>query len=292
MQPLYFLPPVLYTLFLWWFVTGLVIGVYGRSPRVRHLFFGAITAVMLLAMGGLFLTRGQAQPEGVYVALTCGVLLWGWQVASYYLGYVTGPHSEAHLQRALPALRRSRPRWPLRFWHALQASLYHELFAIGFIFLLSGLTWNAPNKWGLWIFIALWLMHCLAKINVFLGVRNFRMDFLPVHLHYLDRLISKRANNPLLPVTIMGASVVSLLLYYQAIIPGTTPTQSVGFLAVGTMLALGVFEHLLLVIPMSAILWGWGLKPLPQPQVNQLEPDSPIKQPAPLRAMSEQLGEG
>lgn len=290
MQPLTFFSPVLYTLFLWWFVTGLVIGVYGRLPRVRHLFFAGATGVMLLAVGGAILSRNQAGLSDVYLALTCGILLWGWQVAGYYLGYITGPHSEADLHRALPTLNRTRSRWPLRFWHALQASLYHELVAIGFIFLLAGFTWNAPNKWGLWVFLALWVMHSLAKISVFLGVRNFRMEFLPAHLHYLDHLISKRTTNPLLPVTIVVASVISLLLFYQGAAPETTAAHSVGFLAIGTMLALGAFEHLLLILPVSSILWGWGVKPLPQ--VDQPDGEQTLKAHAPLRAVPERLGEG
>lgn len=290
MQPFSLLLPVLYTLFLWWFVTGLVIVTYNRPIRVQHLFFGGATLLMLLALGGLFLSRHQTEPVGVYVALTCGIILWGWHVAGYYLGYITGPHNEQDLRQALPAIHGDQNNSFLRFRHALQASLFHELLIVGFVIVISSLTWNGPNKWGLWVFVTLWVMHSLAKINVFLGVRNFRIEFLPAHLHYLDRLLSKRTNNPLLPVTVVVASLTALLLFYRGIMPDTPPAQTVGLVAIGTMIALGVFEHLLLVLPIRAILWGWGVRPLPQ--VDPPETLTKRKQRATLQAIPEQAGEG
>lgn len=290
MQPFIFLPPVLYTLFLWWFVTGLIIVVYNRSPRLKHLFFAGATLVMLLAVAGLFLSRQQTGSIGVYVALTCGILLWGWHVAGYYLGYITGPHSAEDLREALTVVKNGQNDLFFRFRHALQASLYHEVLIVGFIIFIIGLTWNAPNQWGLWIFVALWVMHSLAKINVFLGVRNFRIEFLPTHLHYLDRLLSRRPSNPLLLITVAATSVAALLLFYRGVMPGTSPADTVGFVAVGTMIALGVFEHLLLVLPIRAILWGWGIRDLPQD--DHQETVTPPKQRAALQAVPEQVGEG
>ncbi len=291
MQPLGVLFSVVYALFLWWFLTGLIIVVYTRSLYVRHTFFGAISVVMVLALAGLFLTRQQTEPTAVYVALTCGILIWGWQVTGYYLGYITGPHSEEDLRQALPDLTDLQGRWFLRFRHAVQASLFHELVIIGFVVLMAGLTWNAPNRWGLWIFLALWLMHSLAKINVFLGVRNFHIDFLPAHLHYLGNLLSKRTSNPLLPATVIVASVIALVCVYQGIMPGATPAKTAGCLFVGTMLGLGVVEHLLLVLPMPAVLWGWSAKRLPQMDHTTQTDVKPKRHPT-LRATAKQVVEG
>lgn len=273
MQSLAFLTAVFYALFLWWFVTGLIVVVYGRSRRVTNLYFVCATVVMLLAVGGVILTRQQPQQAGVYLALTCGILIWAWQVTAYYLGYVTGPHSEKELREAFSAINGDQVGLFFRFRHALQASLFHELLIIGFIVLLVGITWNAANRWGLWIFLALWVMHSLAKLNVFLGVRNFRVEFLPAHLHYLDSILSKRANNPLLPFTVVIGLVISLVFFYQGIMPGAIPAQTTGFVVTGTMIALGVIEHLLLVLPIPAILWGWGIRLLPQPGLGPLTPE-------------------
>lgn len=94
MQPFY--QPVLFALFVWWFVTGLVFVAYGRSPRITHLYFLAATVVMLLAVAGFIYALEVVTPVGVYLSLTCGIFIWGWQVASYYLGYITGPEQSAH----------------------------------------------------------------------------------------------------------------------------------------------------------------------------------------------------
>lgn len=270
MQSLAFLTAVLYALFLWWFVTGLIVVVYGRSRWVVNLYFVCATIIMVLALAGLVLTRQQTQPAAVYLALTCGILIWAWQVTAYYLGYVTGPRHIKEFLELLPAMNNSQMGLFFRFRHALQASLFHELLIVGFVVLLAGILWNAANKWGLWIFLALWVMHSLAKLNVFFGVRNFRIEFLPAHLHYLDVVLSKQKNNLLLLLTIVVGLASSLVFFYQGIIPGVMPGQAIGFLVVGTMIALGVIEHLLLVLPLPAILWGWGIRLLPQPKLQQI----------------------
>ncbi|NJN95048.1 MAG: DUF3623 family protein, partial [Anaerolineales bacterium] len=141
MQPLVFMSAVVYALFLWWFVTGLIIVVYGRSRRVTDLYFACATIVMILALMGLGLSRDETSPAGVYLALTCGILLWGWQVTAYYLGYVTGPQSEATVREMA-----GRPlSLGLRFRYALQASLFHELSIVSLALVLVGLTWAAAN---------------------------------------------------------------------------------------------------------------------------------------------------
>lgn len=256
MAPLHFLLPVLYALFIWWFTTGLIIVIYGRAPAWKSLGFGVATIALCTAFLGVWVTRQLTEPLHVYLAVTCGVVIWGWQTASYYLGFITGPR---------PMLEGEPPRSLMqRFRLALQSSLYHEMTVIGFALLLISITWAQPNQWALWVFLALWIMHSVAKLNVFLGVRNFRVEFLPEHLHHLAALLSERANNPLLPFTIIMAGSIALLFVYQGIIPQTTPGQTVGFLLVGTMIALGVLEILLLVLPLPVTLWGWGYRSLPE----------------------------
>lgn len=281
MQPLAFLLPVLYTIFLWWFTTGVIIAVYDQSPRIIRICFVGATVVLLGALGGVYLTREMAHMSGVYLAFTCGVLLWGWQTASYYLGFVTGP------KRQQDALQQDQ-NLLTRFWLALQSSLYHELLVAGFALLLAGLTWSYPNRWALWIFLALWGMHSSAKLNVFFGVRNFRIDFLPRHLHYLDALLEKRPYNLLFLISITAAPSVALVLLYRAVAPGTPPEQTTGLLLVMTMIILGILEHLLLVLPIPTTLWGWGMRSL-SPQDNTEH--TPTQQLS-MRAMPEQIVKG
>lgn len=259
MQPLTLFLPVIYAVFLWWFSTGIIMAVYGRSQRFRQWCFGGATVLVIAAFGGVLVSRHLSAPRDVYQTFTCGVILWGWQIAGYYFGFITGPRTEARL----PVDGWNRPVWE-RFRLALRASLHHELLALAFAVLLAALTWGYPNRWALWIYAALWLMHSSAKLNIFLGVRNFRIELLPRQFHHLGSLLGKRDSNSLFPVSILAASTLTLVLIYQGIIPGTLPAQTVGSLLVATMIALGVLEHWLLVLPLPAMLWGWGVRPLPE----------------------------
>lgn len=255
MQPLSIIFPVLYALFLWWFTTGLIIVVYDRARWITRLCFAGATLALLIALGMLVLTRHNLTTTTVYIAVTCGVMVWGWQVAGYYLGFITG--------KPYP-LDANRSHMAQRFRLALDSSLHHELLAVAFALLLAVITWDTPNSWGLWIYLTLWLMHTSAKLNVFLGVRNFRIDFLPRHLHHLDALLTKRSHNPFFPVSIVIASSITLWMTYRAVTSSVEPAQTVGFLLVATMMALGVFEHWLLVLPIPSTLYGWGMRAVPE----------------------------
>jgi putative photosynthetic complex assembly protein 2 len=248
--------PVVYALFLWWFTTGIIMAVYDRPRWLTRLYFVLATGVAGVAFFALLITRYQTDAAAIYLTIACGVILWGWQVASYYLGFITG----------LPPSPQQTAAAPLgqRFWWALRASLYHEvLAALGAVFIAIATT-NAPNQWALWVYVALWLMHTSAKLNVFFGVRNFRIELLPRHLHHLGALLTKRNQNAFLGVSLVLAASTVLMLIYRAIVPQADPAQSIGLMAVATLLLLGILEHSMLVIPLPVMLWGWGLRPLPE----------------------------
>jgi putative photosynthetic complex assembly protein 2 len=238
--------------------------VYDRSPRAKGFGFAGLTLLMCVAMGGILATRQSDEPLAVYVAFTCGAVIWGWQMASYYLGFVTGPKEEGAYLATPSHLPRQPQGMARRFQLALRASLYHELLVLGFGVLLFILTQPHANQWGLWSFVVLWLMHSSAKLNVFLGVRNFRIELLPAHLHPLNALLGKSAVNILFPFSVAAASLVALSLLSRLFASTIEPGHSVGLMLVSTMILLGVLEHWLLVLPLPATLWGWGIRSLPQ----------------------------
>jgi putative photosynthetic complex assembly protein 2 len=257
MWPLDYLLPVIYTVFLWWFTTGLIMAAYGRSPAVLRGFFACATVVLALAFVGLLLTRDNHAPREVYIAATCGVLMWAWQLAGHYLGFITGPPTPTPTVRVNGLMR--------RFRLALRFSLYHELLALVTGFVIGALVWSSVNRWALWMYLALYLMHVSAKLNVFLGVRNFRVDLLPREMHHLGKLLAHRPSNELFPVSILLATGATLVLIYQAILPGTGAAQSTGSLLVATMLVLGLFEHWLMVLPLPETVRGWTPRLIPEP---------------------------
>ncbi|MCU0514624.1 MAG: putative photosynthetic complex assembly protein PuhE [Anaerolineae bacterium] len=246
--------PVLYIIFLWWFTTGLIMVVYQRPRWLVRLAFAALTLALVAALAGLVALRDRSDMAGVYLGIACSMIVWGWQVASYYLGFITG-------QAAPPPPTPAGPRQ--RFWLALRASLHHELLSLMFALLIAALVWDAANRWGLWLYLTMWLMHSSAKVNIFFGVRNFHIEFLPHHLHHLGALLPRRASNAFFPVSMMVAICIALAVIYQAIQPPADPARTAGFVALAALLILGIVEHWLLVLPLPATLWGWGLRELP-----------------------------
>jgi hypothetical protein len=67
--------------------------------------------------------------------------------------------------------------------------------------------------------------------------------------------------NAFCPFAVLTASVCLWLLIEFANQPITTPAQVVGAALVGTMLALAIVEHFMLVLPLdTTALWRWAIR--------------------------------
>ncbi|MGG5811073.1 putative photosynthetic complex assembly protein PuhE [Falsiroseomonas sp. CW058] len=243
--------PALFTLFLWWFSTGLILYLDGlRRETFRWTMLGAST----LLLGGLTGLHALAWDTGVaaaWLGFVCGVLCWAWIEVAFLTGMVTGPR-----RSACPAGARG---W-VRFRAALAAILWHELAILALAALIVALTWGAPNRIGTWTFLAFWAMRQSAKLNLYLGVRNLAEEFLPDHLRHLESFFARRRMNLLFPVSVVAGVTACALLSLAALDPGATPHQAVGFTLLATLVALGLLEHVFMVMPIPAdILWRWGL---------------------------------
>ena len=85
-------------------------------------------------------------------------------------------------------------------------------------------------------------MRWSAKLNIFLGVRNLHMDFLPQRLQYLSSYVSRKDMNPLFPVSMIGAAIV------------------VGICITHASSATSVLKHLFLMFDVpDRMLWRLGL---------------------------------
>ena len=165
-----YLLPIAYTLFAWWFSTGVILYLNGL-PRWTHpwTMLGA-TVLLGIALVGLGATRDDTRVTGAYLAFSCTLLVWAWQEVAFLLGYVTGP-------RRTPCPDGSTG-WR-RAGYALQTLLHHELGLIVLGFAVVAITWGGANPTGIATFMIFWVMRQSAKLNIFLGVRNLSEDFLP-----------------------------------------------------------------------------------------------------------------
>ena len=107
-------------------------------------------------------------------------------------------------------------------------------------------------------------MRTSAKLNLFFGVRNLSEEFLPAHLAYLESFFKRRRMNAFFPFSVAAASACLWLLVDYSDQPLTTPFQMVGAVLVGTLLALAIIEHLMLVLPLdTTALWRWAIRKNP-----------------------------
>ncbi|MES2715681.1 MAG: putative photosynthetic complex assembly protein PuhE [Pseudomonadota bacterium] len=248
--------PVLFTLFAWWFSTGVILYLDGLPPRTFPFTLQAATVVLGAALYALVHTRNDTSVAGAYCAFSCALLVWAWQEIAFLLGVVTGPRRSACPPGATG--------WR-RTGYAIQAVLYHELALIVLAIAVAACVGPGENRVGLWTFLALWGMRQSAKLNIFLGVRNIGEHFLPLHLRYMASYFRRAPMNPLFPVSVTLATGAAVLVWWR-LLDGptnlaTSAFDTAGLALVGSMLALGALEHWLLVLPLPTdALWRWGMK--------------------------------
>lgn len=244
--------PLAYTLFAWWFSTGVILYLVGL-PRATHKWTMVGATLML---GGALLavaqTAGDTSHAAVYVGFTAALGVWAWQEVAFLLGYVTG------------ALRLPCPV-QARGWHraglALQTVLHHEIALLILGALIAWLTWDQPNRAALAAFSILWVMRQSAKLNLFLGVRNLNEHFLPDHLAYLASYFRRRRMNGLFPLSVLAGSVAAVMGWQVALGPGQSTAAAATAGLSATLLTLGLLEHWFMVLPLpSHVLWRWGMR--------------------------------
>jgi putative photosynthetic complex assembly protein 2 len=242
--------PIGYALVLWWFSTGLIFFLDSLPVRTFKWSMLAASLVFAAALVTLTVTVDDTSVTGAYAAFTAGLLAWGWQEISLYMGYVTGPRK--HRCQA------GCSGWQ-HFGHAISVNLWHELSIIATAVVIAWLTWDGTNVFGLWTYLLLWLMHLSARLNVFLGVRNISEEFVPVHMDVLKSFLRKKSMNFLFPISVMAAAAGSVLLFRHAAWV-ETDFESTGFTLLAAMMALALVEHVLLMLPLPVErLFHWAL---------------------------------
>jgi putative photosynthetic complex assembly protein 2 len=242
---------VLYTIFLWWFSTGAILWLDRRAASTYRLSLLVGSALAGAAIFGLISTMTDASGTGAVLAFTCALAVWGWHELSFLTGLISGPRKapcppDASLWR--------------RFSLATSTLIYHEIALVLTALVIAAMTWDQPNRIGLWTFLTLLVARLSAKLNLFLGVPNFNAEFFPDHLRYLTSYLRKRAMNPLFPVSILAGSALAWAEASTAFRGGASAFERVGFSLVFALMALAVIEHAFMVLPLhDAALWRWAL---------------------------------
>ena len=205
----------------------------------------------MLAFWGLHISGQELTIAGAYCSFTCAIIIWGWQELAFLFGYITGSR-RSDCPADIGGMRRA--------WYAFQTINYHELtlLVLGLILFLINL--ESVNQTGFWTYVILWGMRQSTKVNIYLGVLNFNEAFLPQHLKYLITYFRRRAMNLLMPISIL-ASLLFLIPIWTRAVSESSLYEMTSSVLLGTLLALGLLEHLFLVLPFpNEWLWKWGYK--------------------------------
>ncbi len=243
--------PIAVTLFAWWSSTVLVMYRAGLPQRSFPMTLVGATVVLIAGLVAFGVSLQDASTTGAYVGFLAGLMIWAWHEVTYLFGFVTGPQPEA----CPPGVSDWR-----RFILGVRTCVYHELAIVLTAALLAVASWNAANKVALGTFCILWLMRWSVKLNIFLGVRNLHMDYLPEHLRYLSTFVRRRRMNELFPVSMFFATACFLVLGAAAIGADPGSATRIGATLLATLLGLAMIEHSLLVVNFDdSFLWRLGM---------------------------------
>lgn len=246
-----YLAPILITLLAWWLCTGILL-LLNNLPASTHKWslLGA-TVLLFCSLATLEPVSEDASRGGAVLAFLQALAIWSWLEMTYLMGVLTG----ASKQPCPP----ESSGWN-RFALAVKTSIHHEIAVVITGVVILATTWQEANHFCALAYLTLWLMRWSAKLNLFLGVANFNVDWFPVHMRYLATYIRRRRMNGLFPVSITLATLTAVY-WSTAAGNATTLHQQTGYTLVASLMVLAILEHCFLVLRVrDSALWNWALK--------------------------------
>ena len=235
-------------LFAWWFSTGSILLMNGLNRATFRISLGVVGAFGLVGVFGIWWSAPQTTTAAAWVGFGSALSIWAWHELAFLTGLITGPN------------RSDCPpdvKGVARFKAATATLIHHELAVFTTMLALVGLSWGEPNQTGSAIFVVLWIMRLSSKLNLFVGVRHVNTHFIPAHLRHLITYFGPQKLTPFLPLSI-GMAVLGGAVGLPAFAAGS---PAIAATLVGTLLALGILEHVFLALPLAdAALWRWALR--------------------------------
>ncbi|MEM0952702.1 MAG: putative photosynthetic complex assembly protein PuhE [Pseudomonadota bacterium] len=234
----------------WWLSTGIVLLLNRQRSAVQKISALVVSGLVILALFTVPAVSADRTSTGALTGFAQGLLFWGWLEMIYLMGFVTGSRNQPCPEQT---------SLPKRFMLGLQTSIHHELTVVAALVVVAVLSSSGGNLVALAVLAALSFMRWSAKLNLFLGVRNYNDDWFPEHLHYLDSYTRRAPMNALFPLSVTAGTVVAAVLLSQGI-DNPDPYSRTSMLMVSALVSLGVLEHWFLMIPFGeSALWNWAL---------------------------------
>ena len=242
--------PLLFALLMWFIGTASIVWL---DSRPRSTFKMSVRLSGLAALAATILTWYWADDTGstgAFVGFGAAIVIWGWHEMSFLMGFVAGPNREP----CPPGLT----GWA-RFTAATATVIHHELAIAATAILLFAVTWGQPNQAAPLTFLLLFVLRLSAKFNLYFGVPNLSDEVFPAHLAYLKTYFRVARLNALFPFSIaMGSGIVAWGWMTAVAAPAGSGAEVTAMLIAG-LAALGVIEHLFLVLPLrDAKMFSWA----------------------------------
>ena len=207
--------------------------------------------LMQLGFFGLYYFSDDSMGSlSAYGSFFSAILVWVWLESSFLAGWITG-------SRKTPCSPNTGEF--TRLTQAFQAVSHHELHIAILAVLIFLITKDSVNNVGFVAFLILWGMRTSAKLNVFFGVRNLYINFLPSNMAYLSTYFRQKSCNVLFPFLFALAFTINMLFWNNAIL-SMGSGQYVGNVLLASLMTLGVLEHILMVVPFNCnVIWRIGL---------------------------------
>ncbi len=243
--------PFIVTVAIWFVATGLIAWADNReratfSTSLMVGSFAGIAGLIVILVSSL-----STQMGAVYLSYIGALMVWGWHELSFLTGASAGPRRGL----ADPALTGLA-----RFRQAAATVMHHEVALAVTALLLISLSWNVPNQIGASVFVLMFAMRLISKVNLFVGVPNSTAEMLPDHLAYLKSYFGPCRMTLLLAASITGIATATAWFADLALAAPVGSAAMVGASLLTTLALLGVLEHLFLALPFrDGMLWGWAL---------------------------------
>jgi putative photosynthetic complex assembly protein 2 len=243
--------PFMVTVAIWFVATGLIAWADNRerttfSTSLLVGSFAGIAGLLVILVSSL-----SAEMWAVYLSFIGALMVWGWHELSFLTGASAGPR-RGPSDPSLTGIA--------RFRQAAATVMHHEVALAVTALLLISLSWNAPNQIGATVFVLMFGMRLISKINLFVGVPNSTSEMLPDQLAYLKTYFGPNRVTRLLILSVVLLTGVTIWFAALALAAPVGSAAMVGASLLTTLALLGVLEHLFLALPFrDGMLWGWAL---------------------------------
>ncbi|WP_434050992.1 MAG: putative photosynthetic complex assembly protein PuhE [Roseibium sp.] len=244
---------ILVAIGVWWLSTGLVLAMVHWSTKRKLEPWQLLPMVTVFGVAGFLLMLYGSRnltPLGSYAGFFGALLVWAWHETTFLTGMVTGRRKE-ECPPGLAGFDRFKAAW--------KAVCDHEIaILVTGVFLWATLS-GEDNLFGLATFGLLWGMRISSKVLIFLGARHAVSGLMPPAILHLRSYFNTGRTTRLFPVLLAIATGLFATLVVGAA-QANLDYSIVGHILLATFMALAIFEHLILVLPLSdTALWRWAV---------------------------------